>query len=223
MSSGMAGWLSLESALASVAAVGPTSIDRFRADIDPEWIDQALAATGTASLRRRRLPAEQVIWLVLGMALHRNRSIVEVVNKLDLALPDERGRPVAASAARGRECGAESPRARGAGAAGVALRALRRGLDEPRGGGAAGAAGPRLARAHAVRRRRHHAAGAGLARESRPLRWAPGRRRPWGERLPARARRRPHGVALASPAGGRVRPAGGGRVHVRRVAVGRGA
>src|SRR5688572_11850214 len=95
MSSGMAGWLSLESALASVAAVGPTSIDRFRADIDPEWIDQALAATGTASLRRRRLPAEQVIWLVLGMALHRNRSIVEVVNKLDLALPDERGRPVA--------------------------------------------------------------------------------------------------------------------------------
>jgi hypothetical protein len=98
MSSGLAGWLSLESALASVAEVGPTSIDRFRADIDPEWIDQALAATGTATLRRRRLPAEQVIWLVLGMALHRNRSIVEVARALDLALPDEHGRPVAASA-----------------------------------------------------------------------------------------------------------------------------
>src|SRR5687768_4348436 len=98
MSSGLAGWLSLESALASVAAVGPTSIDRFRADIDPEWIEQALAATGTATLRRRRLPAEQVIWLVLGMALHRNRSIVEIVHTLDLALPDAHGRPVAASA-----------------------------------------------------------------------------------------------------------------------------
>lgn len=99
MSSGIAGWLSLEAALAGVTAVGhATSIDRFRADLDPEWIDQALAATGTATLRRRRLPAEQVIWLVLGMALHRNRSIVEIVNKLDLALPDERGRPVAASA-----------------------------------------------------------------------------------------------------------------------------
>jgi hypothetical protein len=81
-----------------MAAVGPTSIDRFHADIDPEWIDQALAATGTATLRRRRLPAEQVIWLVLGMALHRNRSIVEIVHTLDLALPDEHGRPVAASA-----------------------------------------------------------------------------------------------------------------------------
>jgi hypothetical protein len=99
MSLGVSGWLSLETALAGVAGIGPaTSIDRFRADIDPDWIDQALAATGTATLRRRRLPAEQVIWLVLGMALHRNRSIVEIVTKLDLALPDERGRPVAASA-----------------------------------------------------------------------------------------------------------------------------
>jgi hypothetical protein len=98
MASGLAGWLSLESALARVAAVGPTSIDRFRADLPPEWIAQALAATGTATLRRRRLPAEQVIWLVLGMALYRNRSIVEVVHSLDLALPDGDGRPVAASA-----------------------------------------------------------------------------------------------------------------------------
>lgn len=98
MSSGLAGWLSLESALARVAAVGPTAIDRFRAELDPAWIAQALAATGTATLRRRRLPAEQVIWLVLGMALYRNRSIVEIVHSLDLALPDEHGRPVAASA-----------------------------------------------------------------------------------------------------------------------------
>lgn len=99
MSLGLSGWLSLEAALASVAAVGhATAIDRFRADLDPEWIDQALAATGTATLRRRRLPAEQVVWLVLGMALYRNRSIVEIVHKLDLALPDEHGRPVAASA-----------------------------------------------------------------------------------------------------------------------------
>ena len=99
MALGLSGWLSLESALAGVAGLGhATSIDRFRADLDPEWIDQALAATGTATLRRRRLPAEQVVWLVLGMALHRNRSVVEIVHTLDLALPDERGRPVAAGA-----------------------------------------------------------------------------------------------------------------------------
>jgi hypothetical protein len=89
----------LEAALAELALQEhPTAIDRFRTDLDAAWIDEALRATGTATLRRRRLPAEQVIWLVLGMALYRDRSIVEIVTKLDLALPDEHGRAVAPSA-----------------------------------------------------------------------------------------------------------------------------
>jgi hypothetical protein len=33
--------------------------------LDPCWIDEALEATGTATLRRRRLPAERVVWLAL--------------------------------------------------------------------------------------------------------------------------------------------------------------
>lgn len=74
--------------LGAVAEVGhPDALDSVRRAIDPAWIEEALAATGTATLRRRRLPAEQVIWLVLGMALYRDRSIVEVCAKLDLALP----------------------------------------------------------------------------------------------------------------------------------------
>jgi hypothetical protein len=43
-----------------------------------------------ATVRSRRLPAEQVVWLVIGMALFRNRSIQDIVNKLDLALPGVR-------------------------------------------------------------------------------------------------------------------------------------
>lgn len=66
------------------------AFDRLRESIDPAWIEEALLATGTATLRRRRLPAEQVIWLVLAMALMRRRSIAEVVSKLDLALPGRR-------------------------------------------------------------------------------------------------------------------------------------
>ena len=49
-------------------------------------------------MRRRRLPAEQVLWLVMGMALYRELSIPEVVDKLGLALPGERGLSVAPSA-----------------------------------------------------------------------------------------------------------------------------
>lgn len=63
------------------------AFDRLRDSINPEWIEEALEATGTATLRRRRLPAEQVIWLVLGMALYRDRPIDELVEKLDLVLP----------------------------------------------------------------------------------------------------------------------------------------
>ncbi|HEX2094295.1 MAG TPA: IS4 family transposase [Longimicrobiaceae bacterium] len=92
--------------LDAVAHLGhPDSLEQFRRDLDPAWIEAALQATGTATLRKRRLPAEQVIWLVLGMALFRDRSIVEVAAKLDLALPGSRGvtaSPSAISQARKR-------------------------------------------------------------------------------------------------------------------------
>jgi hypothetical protein len=71
----------------------------FRASIDPAWIEEALLATGTATVRRRRLPAEQVIWLVLGMALMRNTPIAEIVRRLDLALPDANGNRTVVSSA----------------------------------------------------------------------------------------------------------------------------
>ena len=66
----------------------------FAETLDSEWIAQALQATGTASVRRRKLPAEYVVWLVIGMALLRDRSIQEVVRHLDLVLPGAaRARP----------------------------------------------------------------------------------------------------------------------------------
>jgi hypothetical protein len=74
------------------------AFERFRASIEPEWIEQALLATGTATIRKRRLPAEQVVWLVLGMALFRDLSIEEVVRQLEIALPSGKGGEVAPSA-----------------------------------------------------------------------------------------------------------------------------
>jgi len=59
----------------------------FAQTLNPQWIDAALQATGTASVRRRKLPAEYVVWLVIGMGLLRDRSIEEVVRHLNLVLP----------------------------------------------------------------------------------------------------------------------------------------
>ena len=66
--------------------------------IDPRWIEQVLAATGKASVRRRKLPAEQVMWLVIALAIYRHQSIPEVVAQLDLVLPDEVNPDIAKSA-----------------------------------------------------------------------------------------------------------------------------
>jgi hypothetical protein len=63
------------------------SFEVFADSLDPDWIEAALAATGSATVRRRKLPAEQVVWIVIGMALFRDRSIQEVVHHLELALP----------------------------------------------------------------------------------------------------------------------------------------
>lgn len=88
----------LQEALVDVATFAlPENIDALRAHLDPRWIEEALCYAGTASIRRRRLPAEQVVWLVIGMALYRNEPIENIVERLDLALPDKRGTLLAKS------------------------------------------------------------------------------------------------------------------------------
>lgn len=66
--------------------------------LDVEWIAQALAITGKASVRKRKLPAEQVVWLVIALALYRHQSIAEVAAHLDLALPNAVNPDIAKSA-----------------------------------------------------------------------------------------------------------------------------
>ena len=62
--------------------------ERLGQHLPCEWIEQPVTYTGKASIRQRRLPAEQVVWLVVALALYRHQSINEVVDGLDLALPD---------------------------------------------------------------------------------------------------------------------------------------
>ena len=73
-------------------------LDRLAEHLPTAWIEEALAATGTASIRRRRLPAEQVVWLVIALALYRHQSMPEVLAALDLALPSATELPVSKSA-----------------------------------------------------------------------------------------------------------------------------
>ncbi|WP_211443570.1 IS4 family transposase [Collimonas humicola] len=62
--------------------------ERLGQHLPYEWIEKAINYTGKASIRHRRLPAEQVVWLVVALAPYRHQSISEVIDDLDLALPD---------------------------------------------------------------------------------------------------------------------------------------
>ena len=77
----------LREVIRDLVELGPQGLARFEASLEPEWIESALVCTGSASIRRRKLPAEQAVWLVLGMGLFWDRSIRDIVDQLDLVLP----------------------------------------------------------------------------------------------------------------------------------------
>ena len=74
----------LQDALDATAEyVNLESFEHFRKHLDPSWIQMALDDSGTWTLRRRRLPADQMVWLVIAMGLFRDRPIEEIVDKLE--------------------------------------------------------------------------------------------------------------------------------------------
>lgn len=77
----------------------PRAFPNLTKHLDPAWVEEALLATGTATLRRRRLPAEQTVWLLLGMAVMRDLPITAVAQQLDVALPGADGSRTVASSA----------------------------------------------------------------------------------------------------------------------------
>ena len=101
----------LDDAFECIADVIPGDLKRFQRHIDPVWIDEALEATGTATIRRRRLPAEQVVWMVLGMALLRDDAIERVVDSLDLAVPGRHGLLAKSAIAQARQRLGDEPMA----------------------------------------------------------------------------------------------------------------
>ena len=93
-------WLQTE--LSQTLARTPANLDQLSSLIEPQWIQQALKATGKASIRRRKLPAEHVVWLVIGLALFRNQPIWHVVRQLQLT-PDGQPMSVPSAAVQARQ------------------------------------------------------------------------------------------------------------------------
>ena len=61
-----------------------SDLSTFTQNIPIEWVESALHLSAQATIRRRRLPSDQVLWLVLGMALFRDEPVQEVARRLNI-------------------------------------------------------------------------------------------------------------------------------------------
>jgi hypothetical protein len=63
------------------------TLGSVRSVIGVQWVREALSRTGTATIRRRKIPNEAVVWLVIGIALFRQLAIDAVLKHLGLSIP----------------------------------------------------------------------------------------------------------------------------------------
>jgi hypothetical protein len=57
--------------------------------LDVDILNQAFEESGVATVRKRRLPLEAVMWSVIGMSFYRNQSVWDLANHMDIALPSK--------------------------------------------------------------------------------------------------------------------------------------
>ncbi|SDK12968.1 IS4 transposase [Pseudomonas indica] len=95
--------LSRALALTHDVAAGTQSLEGLGALLDPELVKSAFESAGIATIRKRRLPLEAMIWCVIGMALCRRMSTWDVVNHLDIRLPGQRPLVAPSAVVQGRQ------------------------------------------------------------------------------------------------------------------------
>lgn len=68
-----------------------------------EFISQCLQEAGVATVRRRRLPLESLVMVVLGMALYRGKDVWSIADKMQIALPGRRDLVAPSAVVQGRQ------------------------------------------------------------------------------------------------------------------------
>jgi hypothetical protein len=59
-------------------------LSTFTQNTPVEWVASALDLSTQATIRRRRLPTDQVLWPVLGVALFRDEPVHEAARRLNI-------------------------------------------------------------------------------------------------------------------------------------------
>lgn len=89
--------MDLSQALNIIQKQSSVDIQTLSDMIPLELIEEAFQLTDTVTLRKRKLPLEALIWLLVGMAIYSDMSIANVINQLDIL--DRDGKPFVAPSA----------------------------------------------------------------------------------------------------------------------------
>ncbi|MBB1407513.1 IS4 family transposase [Pseudoalteromonas sp. SG44-5] len=66
------------------------TFEKYAEILSPELIEHAFQQAGVATIRKRRLPLEAVLWSIIGMSLFRQRSVWDIATQMDIMLPDKK-------------------------------------------------------------------------------------------------------------------------------------
>lgn len=66
------------------------TFEKYAELLSPELIQQGFEQAGVATIRKRRLPLEAVLWSIIGMALYRQKSVWDIATQMDVMLPDKK-------------------------------------------------------------------------------------------------------------------------------------
>lgn len=89
--------MQLSTALSLVNSNNVTQFENLAEILSPEIISAGLKEHGISTIRKRKLPMENMVWAVIGMALFRKFPMRQMLNQLDIILPS--GIPYVASSA----------------------------------------------------------------------------------------------------------------------------
>ncbi|WP_281561751.1 IS4 family transposase [Thalassomonas sp. RHCl1] len=66
------------------------TFEKYAELLSPDLIKQGFEKAGVATVRKRRLPLEAVLWSIIGMSLFRQKSVWDITTQMDIMLPGKK-------------------------------------------------------------------------------------------------------------------------------------
>ncbi|MDP7592681.1 MAG: transposase domain-containing protein, partial [Litorilituus sp.] len=82
--------MELSKALDFIAQSSPNNIETLCDILPLELIKKSLKQTDTVTFRKRKLPLESMVWLVIGMDIYNDKPISQIINMLDIEDRDKK-------------------------------------------------------------------------------------------------------------------------------------